>query len=240
LIAAARRGAEDAGVEPHLQRLPGGLEVLVDTDGSGPVGRVGATGRAAVQTVRTFATAADVLVDLGRLDPHTESTSPWLAHADRVCIVVGSEPAPILHLRRRVDDLRERIEGEISLVVVGDGPYRPSEISRFTGLELIAVIPRDSASAGVITTGDGSRRRLERSALAAAAQRLASSLARSSIGSPAEDDPRHGAPGQLRDPAEARVPVGVRSTEAPTPAPTNSSSIKFEDPPGTVTGVPER
>lgn len=177
LVATARREAGELDLEPHLQQLPGGLEVLVAATGREPTDRGRTAREGAERSLRTYADTAELIIDLGRLEVDLAAADPWLGAADVVCIVVRSEPAPIMHLRDRVEELRRHCGGELVLVVVEDGTYRPEEIAGFTGLEVVGVVPFDAGTASVATTGNGSRRRLERSGLAAAARRLAVTLA---------------------------------------------------------------
>ena len=176
LVGAARRDTGDLAVDPHLQRLPGGLEVLVGTTGR-ELGLHGPSARKrAEEALITLSADLDVLVDLGRLDPDLNRSEPWLGLADTACIVVPSEPSSLVHLHERAEEIRERVAGEVYLIVVGEGTYRSDEITRFTGMDVLAMVPNDPTAASVVTSGIGSRRRLERSPLAAAARRIATML----------------------------------------------------------------
>ena len=124
-----------------------------------------------------LAADVEVLVDLGRLDADLDRCEPWIGWADTVCIVATAEPSSLVHLHERADEIRRRTSGQVYLVVAGESTYRSDEIARFTGMDVLATVPYDPAAASVVTSGIGSRRRLERSALAAAARRIAVILA---------------------------------------------------------------
>ncbi|MHB1713018.1 MAG: hypothetical protein ACYCV7_16780 [Acidimicrobiales bacterium] len=175
LTALSRRDEAGVSVEPHLQQLPGGLEVLVGFPGGAAAGGGQPARQVAERVLWHFARdgEADVILDLGRLSCHEREPSPWLSLASTVCIVLRSDAASILHVQERSGPLQERCGNEASLVVVGSGPYSSAEIERFTEMRVAAEIPDDPVAAGVVTMGRGSERRLARSGLAASARRLA-------------------------------------------------------------------
>jgi hypothetical protein len=179
LMAAARRGANDLDIESHLQPLPGGLEVLVGSPPREPDGEALMARRAVEQQVVRLARSTDVIVDLGRL-PATamgQSAAFWLAHCERSLIVSRYDPSSLLQIKQRAPELRSASSAPLELVLVGGTPSSSSDTSKFTGLPVISQIPDEPEAASVVTTGRGSRRRLERSGLVAGASRLAGILA---------------------------------------------------------------
>jgi hypothetical protein len=189
LAASARRGDAEASIESHLQKLPGGLEVLVGPHGGDVAGAGRVAGQEAGRALREFAKGAetDVIVDVGRLQLDSTDAQEWLAHSSTVCIVLRSDAASILHVQGRSNALREATGDAASLVVVGGGPYSTSEIERFTGMPVMIDIPEDSAAAAVLTAGHGSERRLARSVLVKSARRLALTLAELGPGRPSPE-----------------------------------------------------
>lgn len=174
LTAASRRDEEGVSIEPHLQQLPGGLDVLVAPPGGGGAGGGRVARRAAERALCEFAGdgGADVIVDLGRLPWDEGESGPWLSLASTIGIVLRSDAASIVHVEERGGPIRELHGGKVSLVVVGSGPYSSAEIERFTGIPVVAEIPDEPTAAGVMTLGRGSERRLARSGLVGSARRL--------------------------------------------------------------------
>ena len=189
LAASARRGGAEASIESHLQKLPGGLEVLVGSHGGDVAGAGKVAGQEAGRALQEFAKGAeaDVIVDLGRLRLDSADAQEWLAHSSAVCIVLRSDAASVLHVEGCSNALREMTGDAVSLVVVGRGPYSTSEIERFTGMPVMIDIPEDSAAAAVLTAGRGSERRLARSVLVRSARRLALTLAELGPGRPSPE-----------------------------------------------------
>jgi hypothetical protein len=179
LVTAARRSEVGGSIEAHLQRLPGGLEVLVAPNGGGMASSGPGAGKEARAALWEIADGpdSDVIVDLGRLRLDSAEVETWLARSDAVCIVLRPDAASIGHVQERARATLEACRGTLSLAVVGNGPYSVSEIERFTELPVIAEVSHDPAAAAVLTAGKGSRRRLARSALVRSARRLALELA---------------------------------------------------------------
>jgi hypothetical protein len=198
----ARRGGADLTLDPHLQSLPGGLEVLVaspprDLDREMLLAR-----RIAERAVERCGESNDLIVDLGRLPVSAlgESAKFWLNRADRSVIVSRTDPASIMHVKQRVPELVKAGGGRSELVLVGPSSTGPSEVHRFTGVPVLAEVADDPAAAAVVNTGSGPRRRLQRSSLVVSARRLAWNLAAvgqsadtpSTPDAPSRDDDVHG------------------------------------------------
>lgn len=107
LAAAARSAPDAAGIAGHLQRVAGGLDVLV-----GPAGPTQAAGIAPGWPDLAAALGAhpdtDFVVDAGRLGPDT--ALPVLARADLVVLVVRPTVAGVAHLRAALGWLGPRLE----------------------------------------------------------------------------------------------------------------------------------
>jgi hypothetical protein len=196
LLASSRRSASMVALEPHLQRLPGGLDVLVSPVGPRPESRSIEWERACL-ALRSWAGGApdtaprDLLLDLGRLCPGDERSEEWLHAADRIVLCMRSDGASAMQLAVRVGSDLARWRECLGLVVVGTDGYSGRAIEKFTGVPVVAEILFDSRSASIADGARKGERRLGRSSLAAESKRLALALApptltrnRSSIGDP--------------------------------------------------------
>jgi MinD-like ATPase involved in chromosome partitioning or flagellar assembly len=170
---ALRRSGTSVALEPHLQQLPGGLDVLL-----GPGGSDGSTGIGAADKllVRQPVDTWDVLVDVGRLPEGDLSTSGWLARSDWVVILLRNDATSVLHVRNRAREIHAVCGDRAALVVVGTTQYGNEEIADFTGLPVIGTVPFDPVAAAVAAGGQGNERRLSRSFLINSALHLSQAL----------------------------------------------------------------
>jgi len=168
LSAAVRRGGSDVRLEPHLQRLPGGLDVLVGGGpGEGPEPAV-------IEAVARAWSGGLAVVDLGRV---AGSPAPaWLARCDHSLLLCAGDPAGALHVRTHAPGLLDATDGRLGVVVVGRGAHDSAEVGRFAGIRPAGDLPFDPAAAAVASGASGAGRRLERSGLLAAVRRLAGQL----------------------------------------------------------------
>jgi MinD-like ATPase involved in chromosome partitioning or flagellar assembly len=175
--AAERRSGGVVAIGPHLQQLPGGLDVLVAS--RGPDVAVSERSMAALLAgVRSSPEGPwDVLVDLGRLPPGIGPATVWSEHADAVVICTHRDAASLVHVRDRSAILLDGHGARVGLAIVGDGGYSMVEIAQFTGLPVVGEIPQDPESAAAAGGERGGGRRLRRSLLAATTSRLAAHLA---------------------------------------------------------------
>lgn len=176
--ASTRRDASSALIAPHLQRLPGGLDVLVGTRASDLPAVEGPEVALVSDIWDTRPAGWDALVDLGRLQPAGHDASRWLDRSDAVVVVSRSDAASVVQLRERAASLLTRCEHRIGLVVVGSGSYSGMEIERFTAIPLLGEIPFEPVAAAVASGEKGGGRRLSRSLLTVSAARLAGTLVR--------------------------------------------------------------
>jgi len=198
LSAATRRSDGIAAMAPHLQKLPGGVPVLVGARGIDR--RAADSQEARILPVRHTAEGdRDVaIVDLGRFSAGDELSGSWLRAADHSVVVTGGEASAALHLRQRASELLDLCGGRLDLIVVGSGPYGCRAMSEFTGIEPLGDLPWDSAAAAVARGASGSSRRLERSLLWIGACRLAATMAGrlDEAEAPGQEAPGQEAPGQ--------------------------------------------
>ena len=174
---AVRRNSPKAvtPLEPHLQRLRGGLEVLV-----GPVSAASGGGDAWFSPFGSLLESAggsrDLLVDLGRMPIEHRAIGGVLERVDALLVVVRGDAPSALRAREHSAQLRARTDDRVGLVVIETGPYPANEIASFSGLTLVAAVPFDPGVASMAGGGDGRRRRLTRSRLFASSALLAARL----------------------------------------------------------------
>ena len=181
LAAVARRGLDEEAVWGHVQQLPGGVSVLL---GPASADEAHAVLGDVVGVLAGWCAAqgeVDVIVDCGRIGPGSP-TMEVLATAD----------AAMLLARPSIDQLRpaahrlaafEASDVKVSLLLVGDQPYRSDEVAATVPTEIAGVIAWDPRTAAVLTGRRGTVRDLRRSPLvrsaATLAERLAGALPRS-------------------------------------------------------------
>ncbi len=178
--------ARDASLDPaasvlddHVQRLPGGLEVLVGE----PIvevmsARSGMEVDAGVhRALLRLSAHLDVVVDAGRLVPPYDACRSLLEAADVVGVVIGSDAVSLAHASDQHQLLNELCGGRVSLLVMGRGPYRVRDIEALTGIRVTAQLPYDPAAAAVASGVSSNVRRLARSPLVISARRIATAFA---------------------------------------------------------------
>ena len=198
LATSARREGGGTTIAPHLQQLPGGLDVLVGTRPSDlPLAKSAEVSLLA----RTWSAPDDpwdALVDLGRLRQGDDDSQAWLHRSDSVVVVTGSEAASVVQVRERAPALRSRYEDRLGLVVIGSGPHQSVEIEAFTGIRLFGELPSDPVAAGIACGAAGGGRRLMRSLLVTSVSRLSRHLASDAGGN--SDSLRDSGPDQRKRP----------------------------------------
>ena len=198
LATSARREGGGATIAPHLQQLPGGLDVLV---GTRPSDLPPAQSADVALLSRTWSAPDDpwdALVDLGRLRQADDDSQAWLHRSDSVVVVTGSDAASVVQVRERAPALRSRYEDRLGLVVIGSGPHQSVEIEAFTGIRLFGELPSDPVAAGIACGAAGGGRRLMRSLLVASVSRLSRHLASDAGGN--SDSLRDSGPDQRKRP----------------------------------------
>jgi MinD-like ATPase involved in chromosome partitioning or flagellar assembly len=198
---ALRRSGANAAIEPHLQQLPGGLDVLVGLGGSDGPGTTRATDELLVRTSDRSTGMWDVLIDVGRLPEGDLPASGWLARSDAVVILLRNDATSLLHVRNRAREIHAICGDRAALAVVGDARYGNEDIAEFTGLPVIGNVPFDPVAAAVAAGDPGSERRLSRSFLINSALHLSQVLC-----------------GPDSAPVSARGPGSAETVEGPEPA----------------------
>jgi hypothetical protein len=177
LATAARRDWDSVEVDPHIQRLPGGLEVLVGGSTCEMALAKSVTWANVNQAVVKVASSVDVVVDLGRLAAPYNESRQLLQNAQVVGVLVGPDQASVAHAMDQRELLRDLCGDRISLVIVGRGAYRPRDLESLTGMRVSAEVPHDPAAAAVASGASSGARRLARSVLVKSARRIADSFA---------------------------------------------------------------
>lgn len=171
LAAAARRGGDPALVWEHCHELPDGASVL-------PGPPLAEQARDALRMLgpllgRLGELDDDVLVDCGRLDPGSVALDLW-DRAER----------PVLVGRPRLADLQalaswlngHRLNREVGLVLIGEGPYPDAEITETIGLDILSRLPWDPGGAEALVSMKASARQLRMAPLVRSARTLAAQL----------------------------------------------------------------
>lgn len=161
------------------------------------------------------ASGIDVLADLGRSGART-GPAPLARQADAVLLVVRGTLRSLSAARPRVsalrEDLKQRGTGEdaLGLVLVGEGPYRASDVARNLGVPVVATLPYAPQAAAVLSDGQGesSDRRFARSELMRSARSLTDQVRTVVAGRRRRlGQPRHPAAPSPLPPAPAQVPA---------------------------------
>lgn len=174
LAAAVRRSTDSGAVVDHCQQVLGGVDVLVSPASPRQLGAAVRLldDRGAWAEMRNGET--QVLADCGRLQ---EDAS--VAQVIQACEVLVVLARPILselhHVSSRLAAL-QALAGRVAVVLAGDGAYSASEVADTLNVEVLGSIPRDAASAGILTGAPGSRRALARLPLLRSATGLVEKL----------------------------------------------------------------
>lgn len=198
-VTASRRAGGRVPIDPHVQRLPGGLGVLVGQGG----GEEPPSDSHVDLLVATAGSedGVDLIVDLGRLLPGDGQHSSWARHGELLVVVLDGDPASVWVLHERLPVLRQEWGPRVALVVKAGAEYSASDIASFAGLPVVGEVPTDPPAAAIAAGRKGNSRRLSRSPLVGSASRLAQSLAGAdgrSADQPPIDKGHRGLSGQLR------------------------------------------
>jgi hypothetical protein len=177
----ARRAQSGIEIGPHLQQLPGGLDVLT--------GSVGPDGPEAARAITALLASAesgrggqwDVLIDLGRLIAGDGRAVACLNRSDAIVVGVRSDAASVMHVRENAPHLFAQYLDRVGLAVIRSGCYSNAEIEEFTGIPAVGEVPSDPAAAAVATGETPGKRRLGRSLLVHSAARLATRLVQPAV-----------------------------------------------------------
>jgi hypothetical protein len=186
-----QRGGGGLGYQAHVQRLPGGMEVLV-----APIGA-----DSAMALDHEIATAdsdgipadCDLIADCGRLLPGAGGQERTIRLSDRVVLVVRPDLAGLSHARwaaERIRDLAPSVA--VTGVVVGSGDFPSSAIVDALGIDVLEHVPFDARGARIACGAPGTAREFVRSALVASARRMVTHLFDPPAASTANENTRQG------------------------------------------------
>lgn len=162
LIFAARRGGGLAQqLWPHLVTMDTAKRALLLPGLADPAAARGVGwDRLAAALAGLDGDDVDVLADCGRLRAEWYP-EPVLRRAAAVVVVCGSSLRGVRSAKQAVAELRAGplvemgagVEGLCLLVVGPGGPYSEKEISAAVGVPVVAVLPRDTKAAAVLSDG---------------------------------------------------------------------------------------
>jgi MinD-like ATPase involved in chromosome partitioning or flagellar assembly len=240
LATAARRDWDSVEVDSHIQRLPGGLEVLVGGSSSEMALAKSVTWANVNQTVVKVASTVDVVVDLGRLAAPYNESRQLLQSAQAVGVLIGPDQASVAHAMDQRELLSDLCGERMSVVIVGRGTYRPRDIESLTGMRVSAEVPHDPAAAAVASGASSGARRLARSVLVKSARRIADSFAsrdeRSSR--PTDNAADHGNKGDESNDAHRTGKADVISSSARTGRDERAARPGDQGPPSSLKVLP--
>ncbi|OUS84927.1 hypothetical protein CA951_39830 [Rhodococcus sp. NCIMB 12038] len=98
----------------------------------------------------------NVIVDAGRIG-HRGAPVELIVNATTIAIVTRTERTAIAALRASQNALRQQLSAvqsraSLGLILIGESPYNAEEVTKVTGLDVIAVLP-DSDDAKVFSDG---------------------------------------------------------------------------------------
>lgn len=174
LAAAGRRALADGEVERHVQELPGGTPALLAPPEAERAG--GALGLVAPRLTKVLAgdESRDVLVDCGRLRLQTVA-QPFVDRAAMVLLVVRPRLDELQHVAARLRSLSET-EASTAVVLCGEGPYGPTDVSGALGVRVLGALPPDPRAAAALTGAATVPRSLHRTALVRSARGLVETI----------------------------------------------------------------
>jgi Flp pilus assembly CpaE family ATPase len=160
LAAAGRRGVSAQLLDAHTQTLANGARVLVaPTSMAHAQAALSGLSTSLTELLRTR--PGLVLVDTGRWDARSPSSSDLVRAADVVLALFRPTVEGVEHLRIRLDALRGL---DVVPVAVGEHPYRAAEISAALDGAVVHVLANDPRSAATVGVGIPLDRWLRRSA----------------------------------------------------------------------------
>ncbi|WP_277870119.1 hypothetical protein [Frankia sp. KB5] len=183
LAAAGRRGGRARPVDDHVHELPGGLQVIPAPAGAEQASQVlgeldGGGWSLLWSAARTG--GRTVIVDCGRLDPHSP-TAPALRAADVLLLVGRARDEELAHLAARMQVVQGWGVPDWYVVVVAQPhqapEYRVREIARVLGSRALGPVPYDTTAAEVLAGRRQTRTGIGRSKLGRTVAGMADHLA---------------------------------------------------------------
>jgi MinD-like ATPase involved in chromosome partitioning or flagellar assembly len=176
LAAAGRHRVDlDSNLDGHCQALAAGPAVLLAP--TSPSQTAAALRSLGPQLADALARrAGTVIVDGGRW-PAEGSVTPLVEAADTILLVARPTLEGIEHIRARLDAAEATTRGRIAVVLVGDRPYPPDEVTDVLSLAVAGVIAVDRRGVRALEVG-ATGTALRRSALVRSARTVLGSVNR--------------------------------------------------------------
>lgn len=170
LAASGRRANTALDFSPHLQRLPGGGDVVVaPVDPDQAAVAIGTT----APRLSAAHDAQLTIIDCGRVFAASPAR-PAIRSADVAVIVLEPTVAGVEHLRSRLGSLDRPVLGKLVALLVGDRPYGPADVASAVGIPVVGSLAVEPRAVAALYAGSGARRSLlvrsARTALDAIAQ----------------------------------------------------------------------
>jgi hypothetical protein len=185
--AARRRGDRDLVWEHTQQLTDDGPVVLMGPAAAGQARA--ALGMLTDRLAGLGRLGADVIADCGRLDPDSPAW-PVAVAADLLVVAARPQLADLHSLAGWLEGRRPELTA-LGVVLIGDGPYPPSEVADALGVEVLAALPADRDGAAAVNAPTPvralARTRLGRG-LASLAKTLSGALSGSDDEATAPDD----------------------------------------------------
>lgn len=175
LAAAARRELSPETLREHVQRLPGGLPVIVAPTSAEQAQAALRVLAERLEPVLRIDAGIDVLADCGRLGPPSPA-EPVARRTAVTLLVARPTAAEVAHLRARVDALRSA-RCHVGLLLIGDRPYGPDEVAAVLGVPVLGVLADDPQGARMLGGRASGPRALRRSSLITSAADVAARVA---------------------------------------------------------------
>ena len=146
----SRRNSGTLDPQAWLQTLPCGAEALLAAPGASAAASLAELAGRLPQLIAALAVDRPaVLIDTGRWQENSV-TGRLLNTADAVLVMAHPAIEGIRQLQVRTAALRA-LNRDVHLVLVGEGPWSPREISTTLGLPVVGCLPVDPRGAGVLS-----------------------------------------------------------------------------------------
>lgn len=143
-------GSEGPFASTFQRRLSIGVDAVLAEPGLEAVGTVRTIAAHGLAMLRRTAAAGTVLLDVGRLDPQSESL-PLAAAADHVLLLARPDAADLSHISASLSWLNSSLSGQLWLVPAGDGRMPAQEVARIVHAPVLGVLPHHRWCAAALT-----------------------------------------------------------------------------------------
>jgi MinD-like ATPase involved in chromosome partitioning or flagellar assembly len=158
----------------HVQKLPGGLDVLI-----GPTGADSAASldrELGSSSSDIVGRDTDMLADCGRLVSGAAGQERIVKTSDAVLLLVRPDVAGVAHAHWATKRIGQLMSSGIFVALAGPGAFKTKEVAEELGESVIATVPFDGRAALMACGAPGSSREFARSNLVACARQVVSRL----------------------------------------------------------------